>query len=815
MERARGITIQSAAITFHWPPENSASAPEDAKGSIPRPSQLPSHTINLIDTPGHSDFTFEVVRSLRVLDGAICILDGVAGVEGQTEKVWHQASLYRIPMIIYVNKLDREGAAFGRSVKEIGERLMGHPAVCQIPWWEGSEGHFVGVGDVVRLSGLKWKDGGDGKVFEVFSLAELEGQNSSLAEELKKARVALVELLSEHDEQIIELFDQYHDHLNIPADRITESMRRCLLTGEGKVIPVFAGSSFRNMGVQPLLDAAVNLLPCPTERPDPTISMGSTKGGLNELLGGTLAIARPQGSKAKKAVEKMSEEQTRALTQNVEGCALAFKVVHDARRGVLVYIRVYSGVINRGTPLYNTNLHVAERPARLLTMFASDAVETASIPAGQIGVIVGLKQARTGDTLISYHGGNLKTGPPAPLNDLQLSPIDVPPPVFFASVEPHSLSTERHLRECLDLLLREDPSLQVSVDEDSGQTLLKGMGELHLEIAKDRLVNSFKAKAEVGQIEIGYRECIQHTSSPQHIVYEKEVAGKKGKAGCSAMVGPIEAQASDTAQTYDSENVYSRYRDGNLITIVQITPEQNEDTSDDYNDDPAEHRSKKSSTPLSPLARDSLINGALAALARSPVRAYPLNNTHVTLTFNNATDSFGTETHPSALTSAARMATQAALRSSTAASGTTIMEPVMNVSITVDEASLGQVSNDIAGSRGGSVLSLDAEADTEAESRETPATDLVPIPADKIYAPPDPFAGGGPLNRSSGGSSFADNKPRTILARVPLKEMVGYLKHLRSMTGGRGTFVMSVDRFEKMSKQRERMIFGNVFGGRA
>jgi elongation factor G len=276
-ERARGITIQSAAITFHWPPLPPSTQPPPipqlpASFDATLRSSIP-HNVNLIDTPGHADFTFEVLRSLRVLDGAVCILDGVAGVEAQTEKVWTQSGHYNIPRIIFVNKLDRAGAAFARTVKEIGVRLHGWPAVCQIPWWRGDSGDFVGVGDVVNLRGMMWQAGGDGRDIKAFSLEELEKTNKNFADEVKKARTALVELLSEHDDIMVEYFLEHdEDHLAISALQIMQSLRRVVLQAPQIVIPVFAGASFRNIGVQPLLDAVIDLLPSPIERPDAEVS---------------------------------------------------------------------------------------------------------------------------------------------------------------------------------------------------------------------------------------------------------------------------------------------------------------------------------------------------------------------------------------------------------------------------------------------------------------------------------------------------------------------------------------------------------------
>ncbi|TGO47445.1 hypothetical protein BCON_0277g00050 [Botryotinia convoluta] len=770
-ERARGITIQSAAVTMHWPPV--AEKDTSSKASDPSRSLI-SHTLNLIDTPGHADFTFEVLRSLRILDGAVCILDGVAGVEAQTEKVWKQANNYSIPRIAFVNKLDREGAAFARTVKEIGSRLRGWPAVCQIPWWEGGKGKFMGVGDAVNLCALKWEEGGDGKSIQHFTLDQLKRDNPKFAEEIIKARAALVEALCEFDDGLLETWLECNDDsLLISSAAITKSLRKCVLDGSGKLIPVFAGASFRNIGVQPLLDAINNLLPNPTERPDPEVRLGNVHGSLSQLLHGKLNLTAAQP----RHLSKKSNARTSLISQ-VEACALAFKVVNDPRRGVLVYIRVYSGTVKRSTTLWNTNLHVSERAQRLLQMYASDAVEIQSIPSGQIGVIAGLKHARTGDTLLSYTGAHPKNGPPPPLNTLQLRPINVPPPVFFAAIEPHSLSEEKNVAEILQLLLREDPSLHVNIDEESGQMQLSGMGELHLEIAKDRLVNDFKAKATMGNIEIGYRECVLSPTSPHKYIFDREVAGKKGKAGCEASISPDEQPLEDSDHTMNI--------DGNKITIRIPKPAKN---------DGGDGTLTLPSDMILSEVHTALINGAVAGLARGPRRAFPLHSAHVLLKFDTVEDVFGSDTTSAALSSASRNAVQAALKEAFQANSIGLMEPVMNVVISCDESSLGAIVHDLSSARGGHVLSLENDGDVEDTENE-----LAPVDISRVYTPPDPFASGTSTDSSGPGQQ------RQITARVPLKEMVGYLKHLRSMTGGRGTFVMSVDRFEKLSGPREKAL---------
>ncbi|KAK4561602.1 Ribosome-releasing factor 2, mitochondrial [Recurvomyces mirabilis] len=800
-ERARGITIQSAAISFTWPPSAEKSwLPKEY--TDPKALSATPRNINLIDTPGHADFTFEVLRSLRVLDGAVCILDGVAGVEAQTEKVWLQAQDYQIPRIVFVNKLDREGAAFGRTVREVGARLGVWPAVCGIPWWS-EVGRLRGVGDVVGLRGLGYAEGRDGKEVHVLGLQQLEVEDAGLAAELKKARIALVELLSEHDDVMVEKFlEANEDHLAISAADITASLRRCVVNQHPqRVVPVFAGASFRNTGVQSLLDAVVDLLPTPEERPDPEIKLGSdTRGGLTAFLSGKLDTA-PTTEQTKPSSKAVSKDKANLALQSLDACALAFKVVSDPRRGVLVYIRVYSGILVRNAPLWNTNLQNTERAQRLLKMYANDAVDVESISAGQIGVIPGLKFARTGDTLVSYTGSHPKNGPPAPINGMQLRPIDVPPPVFFVSVEPSSLAEEKNLRESLDLLLREDPSLHVSVDEESGQTHLAGMGELHLEIARDRLVGDLKAKVRIGGIEIGYREAVTAASGEVTEVFERDVGGRWSKAAVTARVEPaVEHEMSEAVG--EQRHVFELADRNRLVITTPILDADGTSTRDD-------HPSLPEHLPLNTVLH-ALQTGTSAACARGPVHNYPVHSTQINLTFNPADHVFPNTT-PASLSSATRLAVQSALRSSSKVSETVMMEPVMMVTISVDEESLGSVVHDISSARGGSVISLGSEDSIDTTISSTSSASSLDIDPSKIYAPPDPFAGGHAATADSA-SLGNGNGTKQIVARVPLKEMVGYLRHLRSLTGGRGTFTMVVDRFERMSGQRQRSVLQGLRG---
>ena len=701
-----------------------------------------------------------------------------------------------------MNKLDRDGAAFSRTVKEVGERLHGWPAVCQIPWWKGGKGAFIGVGDAIHLRGLLWQEASDGSQIQAFELDRLQQSDPSFAEEVKKARTALVELLSEHDDGMVELFLEHdEDHLGIPGTQILQSLRRVVIQKPQIVIPIFAGASFRNIGVQPLLDAVVDLLPSPTDRPDPEISLGTRTGTLAKLL-----ASPPTPPPKSKGLQFSSTQDVQVPeAKNLQACALAFKVVNDTKRGVLVYVRVYSGSIDKGSILFNTNLTTAERAPRLLKMYANDAVEVDSIQTGQIGVITGLKHARTGDTLLVYRGLSIKAQPPGGLNTLQLRPIHVPPPVFFTSIEPHSLSEQKHVLESLATLLREDPSLHLSVDEESGQTHLAGMGDLHLEIARDRLLNDFKAKARIGKIEIGYRETMTTSTAPYTHTLDRPIAGKAAKAAVTVSATTADDTVSSNPEDGDGDPYTTTYTLDNANTLTITHPQLSTLPSSS----PSNITPLPPSLPL-PAILSSLHAGVSAALARGPLNSFPLAKTHIHIAFDPATHIFP-ETTGAAVSMAARAATAKVLKDANEKASNALMEPVMLVTVFVNESALGKVVQDLSSARGGQVLSLDSASSplssTSSSTHEAPAPDLPAINPSKIYTPPDPFSSS--TGSHSAGNGVSDGQ-RQIVARVPLKEMVGYLSHLRALTGGRATFVMSVDGFERMSGQRAREVLDGM-----
>jgi elongation factor G len=463
-EQERGITITSAATACEWE----------------------GHRINIIDTPGHVDFTVEVERSLRVLDGAIAIFDSVAGVEPQSETVWRQADKYRVPRIAYVNKMDRTGADFNRAVQTMRERLGAHPLPIQLPI--GSEGEFVGVVDLIENEALMWTD----ELGTEISHQEIPPE---LVEPAREARTHLIEACADYDD---ELMEAYLNDEEIPHERIARSLHRATL--DIKVTPVLCGSSFKNKGVQPLLDAIVELLPSPKEVPPVEGIEPPRKGG----DGAASDAARDGGG-------KMAE---RPADENAPFAALAFKVMADPYVGKLTYFRVYSGRLPSGTRVLNASNGRTERIGRLLMMHANHREEIEECFAGDICAGVGLKQTGTGDTLCA---------PDAPI---VLETIEFPEPVIAVAIEPKTKADQEKLSASLARLAEEDPTFQVQSDEETGQTLIHGMGELHLEVIVDRLLREFSVDANVGRPQVAYRETIHRPAEKVEGRFVRQTGGR-------------------------------------------------------------------------------------------------------------------------------------------------------------------------------------------------------------------------------------------------------------------------------------------------
>jgi elongation factor G len=449
-EQERGITITSAATTAIWR----------------------DHTINLIDTPGHVDFTVEVERSLRVLDGAVAVFDGVAGVEPQSETVWRQADRYGVPRICFVNKMDRVGAEFHRCVDMITDRLGATPLVIQLPW--GVESDFRGVIDLVRMRAMLWQTEGKGDTYDIVAIPD------DHVEAAREWRDKLVETIAENDEEMMEL---YLEGTEPGVDQLIAAIRRATIASS--VTPVMCGSAFKNKGVQPMLDAIVDYLPSPVDIP-------SIKGhavGNEEIL-----------------IERHADPAE-------PFSALAFKIMSDQHLGKLTYIRVYSGKLEAGTQVLNSTKGRKERIGKIYQMHANKREERPSAVAGQIVAVMGLKDTTTGDTLSDQS------------QQVILESMTFPAPVINVAIEPRTKGDQDKLGTAIQRLAEEDPTFQVRTDEETGQTIISGMGELHLEVLVDRMRREFKVEANIGRPQVAYRETIRRKVEKVEYTHKKQTGG--------------------------------------------------------------------------------------------------------------------------------------------------------------------------------------------------------------------------------------------------------------------------------------------------
>ncbi len=462
-ERERGITIVSAAVSAEW------------KG----------YQINIIDTPGHIDFTAEVQRSLRVLDGGIVVFDAVQGVEPQSETVWRQADRYGVPRICFVNKMDRVGASYDRSIESIRERLGANPVAVQVPI--GAEADFRGVVDLFTKQAIVWVDdlGKEPKVMEV---------PAELRDEVEAAHERMVEQIAETDD---DLTMKYLEGEEITVEALKAALRRATIRGE--LTPVYCGSSLKNKGVQPLLDAVVDFLPSP------------------------LDVAEVRGIDP-----RTEEEVTRPPSDDAPLSALVFKIVTDPYVGRLAYFRVYSGKITQGAQVYNATRRKRERIGRLLRMYADRREDVTEVLAGDIGAVLGLKNSFTGDTLCDM------------ANPIVLESIAFPEPVISIAIEPKSTADQDKLSQALHKLAEEDPTFRVRTDEQTGQTIVSGMGELHLEILIDRLKREFNVKANVGRPRVAYRESITRAVPKVEGRFVKQTGGRGQYGHVVVSVEPAE-----------------------------------------------------------------------------------------------------------------------------------------------------------------------------------------------------------------------------------------------------------------------------------
>ncbi|KAM9587971.1 ribosome-releasing factor 2, mitochondrial isoform 5-T8 [Morphnus guianensis] len=653
-ERERGITIQSAAVTFDWK----------------------DYRINLIDTPGHVDFTVEVERCLRVLDGAVAVFDAAAGVEAQTLTVWRQADKHQIPRICFLNKMDKNRASCLKSLLYL-----------QFPIGEAKT--FRGLVDVVTKEQIIWKptsDLDDGKNFEQKLLREAD--DSNLFQEVQDARNTLIEQVADLDDEFAELvLGEYSENFDlIPADKLRSAIRRITLAR--KAVPVLCGSALKNKGVQPLLDAITMYLPAPNER---------------------------------------SYEFLQWYKDDL--CALAFKVLHDKCRGPLVFVRVYSGSLKPQSAVYNINKSCTERMSRLLLPFADQQIEIPSLMPGNIALTVGLKQSATGDTIVSSKasavaaarragrdaGGEKRST--SDVESLLLAGVEIPDPVFFCTIEPPSVAKQQELDNALSCLQREDPSLKVKLDPDTGQTILCGMGELHIEIIHDRIKREYGIETYLGPLQIAYRETILNAAQSTDTL-DKTVGDKRHFVTAELEVRPRLGERAMTKPVIEY-----------AASVIEALPQE---------------------------LQGAIENGITNSCIQGPLLGFPVQDIDVTVQ--------SLTVHPDTSHTMISACVSRCMQKALKKAGIQILEPLMNIEITVSEDHLSAALADLAQRRG---------TIQEIQSRQ-------------------------------------DN--RVVVAAVPLAETMGYSTVLRTLTSGSATFTLELASYQALNSQEQSALLQRRMG---
>ncbi len=596
-EQERGITITSAATTCKW---------RDI-------------TINIIDTPGHVDFTVEVERSLRILDGAVAVFDAVAGVEPQTETVWRQGNKYHVPRICFVNKMDRIGANFSRTVEMIVDRLDAVPAVIQLPI--GAEADFKGVIDLLAMKAVVWEEG----MGDHYNSVEIPDE---LRSEAESARHELLEVLTHHDDELIE---KYLADEEITEADLKKALRHATITNE--VVPVLCGSAFKNKGVQPMLDAVVEFLPSP-------IDIKPTEG----------------------TVPNKEDKLFRKADDSEPFSALAFKIMTDPYVGKLTYIRVYSGVLEKGTGVINTTSSQKERVGRILQMHANHREDRDAAFAGDIVAVVGLKNTKTGDTLCD------------PDKPILLESLEFPEPVINVAIEPKTKADQDKLGKALYALSEEDPTFRVSTDEETGQTVIAGMGELHLEVLVDRMLREFSVDAHVGKPQVAFRETI---TVPLKDVEEKYVRQSGGRGQYGHVVINVEPKGATGGYEFVNEIT------GGVIPKEYI---------------PAVDAGIK----------EALTSGVLAG--------YPTVGIKVTLVDGSYHDVDSSEI-------AFRIAGSMAIKKACRQAKPVLLEPIMAVEVVTPEEYMGDVIGDLS-SRRGKVEGMEQRGNNQVVKAQVPLGEM-------------------------------------------------------------------------------------------
>jgi elongation factor G len=599
-EQERGITITSAATTAVWR----------------------DHTINLIDTPGHVDFTVEVERSLRVLDGAVAVFDGVAGVEPQSETVWRQADRYGVPRICFVNKMDRVGAEFHRCVDMIADRLGATPLVVQLPW--GAESDFRGIIDLIRMNALLWQTEGKGDKYDVVDIP------ADYVEAAREWRDKLVETISENDEEMMEL---YLEGTEPEEKQLAAAIRRATISSS--ITPVLCGSAFKNKGVQPMLDAIVDYLPSPLDVP-------SIKG------------------------HAVNDEETvieRHADPAEPFAALAFKIMSDPHLGKLTYIRIYSGSLETGSQVLNSTKGRRERIGKIYQMHANKREERPSAIAGQIVAVMGLKDTSTGDTLSD------------PGKQVILESMTFPAPVINVAIEPRTKGDQDKLGIAIQRLAEEDPTFQVRTDEETGQTIISGMGELHLEVLVERMRREFRVEANIGRPQVAYRETVRKEVIKVDYTHKKQTGG----AGQFARVVINLAPTGGDGGGYEFENKVT----GGRVPREYIP---------------------------------SVDTGCQEAAEFGVLAGYPMVDLKVTLT-----DGAYHEVDSSEL--AFKIAGSMAFKRAAALASPVLLEPIMAVEVRTPDDYMGEVIGDL-NSRRGQIQAMEERSGVRVVSAHVPLSEM-------------------------------------------------------------------------------------------
>lgn len=599
-EKERGITIQSAAISCTWK----------------------DWAINIIDTPGHVDFTMEVERSLRVLDGAVCVFCAVGGVQPQSETVWRQADRYHVPRVAFVNKMDRMGADFGRVVEEIRTKLRANAAPVELPI--GKEEGFQGVIDLLEMKGIVYDEASEGKTFTVGEIP------AGLKDDAELARAELCEKIADLDEGVMEAYLEKGD---LTADELRAAIRRQVVAGA--FVPVLCGTAFKDKGIQPLLDAIGLYLPAPTDRP-------------------------PVEATDLKSGAKVTRRQDPAEPL----AALVFKIATDPYVGRLYFVRVYSGVLKKGANAFNPRTKKRERIMKIVRLFADQQIEVDHLAAGDIGALVGLKECTTGDTLC------------AEMKPLYLERITAPQPVMFLAIEPKSGADKDKLVASMEQLAAEDPTCQVRQDEETGQTILSGMGELHLEILVDRLKREFKCAANVGKPMVSYVETVT-APAVKAFTFDRELGGKRHAVTLAIEIRPLERGKG-----------------------VQV------DVSRDF-------RNTLPDPKLADVVVQGLRDGvATGVLARFPMTDLAVCAVRCTLVDPEISDEI-----------AFRSAAVMGFREAAEAAAPEFLEPIMKLEITTPPESVGEVLGDL-NARRGTVLDMEQRGDMQIVHARVPMAQM-------------------------------------------------------------------------------------------